>query len=94
MAAHGETEYSTADGNDYPAHEATYENFLLIVAVGICHVLNICIGLAIGGVRGAWWTCAGIIVVASVVAIHGLVSGAKTPSYVMVMLSLVALALV
>jgi hypothetical protein len=28
MAEHRETEYSTATGNDYAEHEATYENFL------------------------------------------------------------------
>ena len=94
MAAHENTEYSTAEGNDYPAHEQTYDNFVHLVTVGLCHVINICIGLAIGGTKGAWWTCAGIIVVASIVAIHGLITGAKMPSYVMVVLSLLVLALV
>ena len=94
MAAHGDTEYSTAEGNDYPAHEQTYDNFVHLVTVGLCHVINICIGLAIGGTKGAWWTCAGVIVVASIVAIHGLITGAKIPSYVMVVLSLLVLALV
>ena len=28
MADHGEVEYATAEGNDLPAHEATYENFV------------------------------------------------------------------
>lgn len=28
MADHGEVAYTTADGNDYPAHEQTYEAFL------------------------------------------------------------------
>ncbi len=27
MADHSEVAYTTADGNDYPAHEATYEGF-------------------------------------------------------------------
>jgi hypothetical protein len=31
MAAHGATEYSVADGNDYPAHEQTYLNFIKLV---------------------------------------------------------------
>ena len=94
MAAHSETEYTTADGNDYAAHESTYENFVLLLTVGICHVINICIGLAIGGVKGVWWACAAVIIVASLVAVHGLITGAKTPSYVMVVLSLLALAAV
>ena len=28
MADHNEVAYTTADGNDYPAHEQTYEGFL------------------------------------------------------------------
>ncbi|EFI52396.1 MAG: aa3-type cytochrome c oxidase subunit IV [Bradyrhizobiaceae bacterium] len=28
MADHSEVAYTTADGNDYPAHEQTYESFL------------------------------------------------------------------
>ena len=44
MADHGKTEYATAEGNDYPAHEATYELFLqmtkyLVIFVVILLVL-------------------------------------------------------
>jgi len=28
MADHGDVQYSTADGNDYPTHEQTYALFL------------------------------------------------------------------
>ena len=31
MAAHGVPEYSVAEGNDYPAHERTYLNFISLV---------------------------------------------------------------
>ena len=31
MAAHDAPEYSVADGNDYPAHEQTYLNFISLV---------------------------------------------------------------
>jgi hypothetical protein len=31
MADHGEVQYSTAEGNDYPTHEATYAFFLKLV---------------------------------------------------------------
>ena len=31
MAAHGAPEYSVAEGNDYPAHEQTYLNFISLV---------------------------------------------------------------
>ena len=31
MAGHGEVEYATAAGNDYPEHERTYQFFLGLV---------------------------------------------------------------
>jgi hypothetical protein len=31
MADHSEVAYTTADGNDYPAHEQTYEGFIMLV---------------------------------------------------------------
>ena len=34
MADHNEVAYTTADGNDYPAHEATYEGFIKLVKYG------------------------------------------------------------
>jgi len=93
MAAHEEIEYATAEGNDYPAHERTYENFLLMTVIGVFNALNICVALTIGGVKGAWWTAFAVIVAASLVSIHGLATGAKVPSYVMLVLALLILAL-
>ena len=46
MADHGEVEYATADGNDYPAHEQTYENFITLVKVLMTIVVIIVIGMA------------------------------------------------
>ena len=34
MADHGEVTYTTADGNDYVAHEQTYEGFIKLVKYG------------------------------------------------------------
>ncbi len=34
MAAHDTVEYSVAEGNDYPAHEQMYQNFITIVKWG------------------------------------------------------------
>jgi hypothetical protein len=34
MAEHNEVAYTTADGNDYPAHEQTYEGFIKLVKFG------------------------------------------------------------
>ncbi|CAL75102.1 conserved hypothetical protein [Bradyrhizobium sp. ORS 278] len=47
MANHGEIAYSTADGNDYPAHEATYEGFIALVKYGTIGVALIVILMAI-----------------------------------------------
>ncbi|SRR5712691_1053453 len=93
MADHGPVEYATAEGNDLPAHEATYDRFVHLVVVGCAHVASILIGLAIGAVAGHWLLAFAVLVVATIVAIHGFLSGARTPSAVMVVLSLIALAL-
>ena len=47
MADHGEIAYSTADGNDYPAHEATYLGFINLVKYGTIGVAIIVILMAI-----------------------------------------------
>jgi hypothetical protein len=47
MANHGEIAYSTADGNDYVAHEATYEGFIKLVKYGSISVALIVILMAI-----------------------------------------------
>ena len=41
MADHAEAEYATAEGNDYPAHEQTYENFITLVKVTMAVVVTI-----------------------------------------------------
>jgi hypothetical protein len=46
MADHGEVEYATATGNDYPAHEQTYHNFITLVKVVMTIVVVIVIGMA------------------------------------------------
>jgi hypothetical protein len=93
MADHGHVEYATAQGNDMPAHEAMYERFVHLVFVGGAHVVNILIGLAIGAVAGHWLVAFGIFVIATIVAVHGFMTGARAPSVVMVGVSLLALAL-
>ena len=46
MADHGELEYATADGNDYPAHEQTYHSFITLVKVCLAVVVVIVILMA------------------------------------------------
>jgi hypothetical protein len=47
MADHGEVAYTTADGNDYPAHEATYEGFLKLLKYASSAVILVLILMAI-----------------------------------------------
>jgi Bacterial aa3 type cytochrome c oxidase subunit IV len=47
MAEHREVAYTTADGNDYIAHEQTYEGFIKLVKYGTAGVILILILMAI-----------------------------------------------
>lgn len=82
MADHGTVEYATATGNDYPAHENTYERFIQFTFVGIIHVINLLFGLTVGGVLGHWFWALAVFIIAILGAIPGLVSGTRTSSYV------------
>ncbi len=42
MAEHSEVAYTTADGNDYLAHEQTYEGFIKLVKYGTAAVIIHC----------------------------------------------------
>ena len=63
MADHGTVEYATATGNDYAAHEQSYESFVHFTLVGILYVVTIMFGLATGGVMGHWLLAATIFVI-------------------------------
>ncbi|HZC98158.1 MAG TPA: aa3-type cytochrome c oxidase subunit IV [Bradyrhizobium sp.] len=41
MAEHNEVAYTAADGMDYPAHEQTYEGFIMLVKYGTTAVVII-----------------------------------------------------
>ena len=47
MSDHSEVAYTTADGNDYPAHEQTYEGFLMMTKYGTLAVIAIIALMAI-----------------------------------------------
>jgi hypothetical protein len=47
MADHAEVEYANADGNDYAAHEQTYESFITLVKVVMAVVVTIVVLMAI-----------------------------------------------
>lgn len=82
MADHGTVEYATATGNDYPAHENSYETFVKFTLVGILHVINLLLGLAVGGVMGHWFTALPIFIIAVIGLVSGLLTGSKTSSVV------------
>jgi Bacterial aa3 type cytochrome c oxidase subunit IV len=92
MADHGTVEYATATGNDLAAHEATYESFIHLAFIGTFHIINIVIGLAIGAVAEHWGVAFWVFLLATLIALRGLVSGARAPIAVMTLLSLLALA--
>ena len=93
MAEHGQVEYATAQGNDLPAHVTMYDRFVHWIVVGGAHAANVVLALAIGGVAGHWLVAFAIFVVATIVAFHGFLSGARMPSVVMVIISMITLAL-
>ena len=92
MAEHAATEYSTAKGNDLAEHEAGYERFVHLVFIGCAHVASIVLGLAIGAVAGHWFLAFAVFVIATVIAAHGFLTGARGPSAAMIVVSLLLLA--
>jgi Bacterial aa3 type cytochrome c oxidase subunit IV len=93
MADHGQLEVATAQGNDVPAHEEMYERFVHLAVIGSAHVASVVLGLAIGGVNGHWLVAFAVFAVATIVAFHGFVSGARAPSIVMVIVAVILLGL-
>ena len=47
MADHSEVAYTTADGNDYEAHEETYLGFLKMTKYGTIAVVGVLVLMAI-----------------------------------------------
>ncbi len=93
MADHGQVEYATAQGNDLPAHVEMYDRFVHLALVACCHLASIVIALAIGAAAHHWFYAFVILIVATLVSLHGFMSGARLPSIVMVLISLLTLAL-
>ena len=46
MADHNEVAYTTADGNDYEAHEQTYVSFLKVVKWGVIFIVILLVLMA------------------------------------------------
>jgi hypothetical protein len=94
MADHGKVEYATADGNDYPAHEATYESFVFMALAGSICVIEIVLGLAISTITPHWLT--GVLVtfiLAPAGLIRSLATRSPRASYVTLVIAVIAFAL-
>jgi hypothetical protein len=87
MAEHGTVEYATAAGNDYPAHEASYESFVHFTVIGILYVVTVLLGLTVGGVMGHWFPAFVIFIIGLAGAIPSLLSGSRTAISVAFVLS-------
>ena len=91
MADHGEIQYATAVGNDIPAHEAGYDQFVQAIFIASAMVINILFGLTIGGVLGHWLPAALIFVAAVIAAGISAWTGSRTVSLGMMAISALAL---
>ena len=90
MADHGEVQYTTADGNDYPAHEAAYEGFIQLALVGSIAVICIVLGIGISTLT-SHWVIGGLVIflVSPVAFIHGMATGSQASSFAALALSLI-----
>ncbi|HKD29726.1 MAG TPA: aa3-type cytochrome c oxidase subunit IV [Xanthobacteraceae bacterium] len=91
MADHSEVQYATAAGNDLPAHEAGYDQFVQATFVATATIVSILLGLAIGGVLGHWLSAAFILVLAVIAAAISAWTGSRAVSIGMVAISALAL---
>jgi hypothetical protein len=80
MAEHGEVEYATADGNDLPAHEAGYSQFVEVTIIATNFIINLLIGLAVGGVIGHWLPAASVIIASAIAAAISMWTGSRLVS--------------
>ena len=83
MAEHSHTEYATADGNDVPAHEAGYNYFVEMTVIGTNFVINLLLGLAVGGVIGHWLPGGAIIIASGIAAVISMWTQSRIPGFVM-----------
>lgn len=93
MADHADAQYAMAEGNDLPAHEAGFSQFVEVVVVGTALVVNILFGLAIGGVIGNWLSGGFVIVAGVAAAAISAWTGLRVVSFAMVAISALLLLL-
>jgi hypothetical protein len=89
MADHSEIAYTTADGNDYPAHEQTYVQFVEFAFIGALYVIGTVLGIGIEGITTHWLLGALVIFVISPLgAIHSVATGTRGGAITALILSL------
>jgi Bacterial aa3 type cytochrome c oxidase subunit IV len=93
MADHGPVEYATARGNDLAQHQTTYAMFVQLAYVATLFLSCVLLALAIGGTTGHWPISFAILIFAAIIAVHGFATGARLPSALMVIISIVLLGL-
>lgn len=91
MADHGEVQYATAAGDDLPAHEVGYGQFVQTIFIATALIINILLALAIGGVLGHWLPAALIIVAGIIAAGVSAWTGSRAVSLGMVAISALTL---
>lgn len=84
---------SDRDVSDLPTHVESYSLFIEIVSVGVFHVANVLVALALGGVEGHWGTAVAFIIVATGLAFYCLMARAKLPMALLLVCGLLALGL-
>ena len=77
---------SAIEARDFVQHEATYEGFLRLAAIGTIWVLTHVVALAIGGVAGHWLLAGFWIFVSTVAAVLGFAIGSLSWRPVLVVL--------
>jgi hypothetical protein len=93
MAEHAELEYATADGNDLPAHETGYAQFVEFTIVSTNCLVNLLLGLTVGGVIGHWLPAAAVIIASVIAAVISLWTGSRIPGVVMLAVAALVLLL-
>jgi hypothetical protein len=93
MADHGEVQYATGAGDDYPQHEATYRGFVQLVEVAVVTLAVVLISLVLIGVKPAVTLGVILLIAVHVAALVGLLTGLswRAPAVVLV-LAVIALA--
>jgi Bacterial aa3 type cytochrome c oxidase subunit IV len=93
MAEHGEVQYATGAGDDYPQHETTYRGFVKLIEVAVVTLVVVLISLDLIGVKAAVTLGVILLIAVHIAALVGLLTRLswRAPAVVLV-LAVIALA--